>query len=354
MGGRLIAPVVLIALSVCGCAGQGPRPAPPPGSLLRAFRGHTHTVTGLALSGDGRWLASVSRDGTARLWSLARDGSATVLGRAQWLRSAWAVAISPDGRWVASGSDDPALSIWALADGTLRTVIDAHRDSIRALAWSTDGRLLASGGRDNVVWLWDSDAWTARGRLPHGDTVRALVFSPDGRWLFTGTAEDVIRAWDVRTHSLVRTLRGHTNTVHALGLSADGQTLISGGADQTLRLWSTRTLTPAAVLRLDRTREPPRRAERYGIVPGPEVLALAVTGDGRFVASAHRASAIRIWDLRGDGQVAAILSPAPTSYALGWAPDGRSLFSGGDDRVIYQWDVSNVTAAGGSDRREAR
>ena len=37
------------------------------------FRAHKSTVTGLALSPDGQWMASSSREGQLRLWPLSPD-----------------------------------------------------------------------------------------------------------------------------------------------------------------------------------------------------------------------------------------------------------------------------------------
>jgi WD40 repeat protein len=43
--------------------------------------------------------------------------------------------------------------------------------------------------------------------------------------------------------------------------------------------------------------------------------------------------------------VAQIASPSPSTYAVVFSRDGRYLFSGGDDNVIYRWDVGRVISA---------
>jgi tricorn protease-like protein len=341
---RALVASVLGLLIATACA--GPRPeAPAPGALLDSLRGHRNSVTSLAVSRDGQWIVSGSRDGTLRVWSNGGSGPAAILSYGWYRLAVWAVAVSPDGALAAGGSDDFVVRVWDLQRRAVRTELTGHTQSIRVLAFSPDGRALASGGRDTTVRLWDTATWQTQAVLRHDDTVRGLAFSPDGRRLFTGTAADLIHVWDVTTGAQVTTLAGHGNTVHALAVTPDGRTLVSGAADRTLRLWPLAPTPSPSVLELDRSGEPATRWERYGIHPGPEVMAVAASPDGRLVASAHRDSAIRLWSLPEGVELTRLVSPARTTYSVAFSSDGRFLYSGGDDDAVHRWDLGAITSA---------
>ncbi|MGH2592519.1 MAG: WD40 repeat domain-containing protein, partial [Anaerolineae bacterium] len=59
----------------------------------------------------GRWLATGSRDNTARLWSVDNPAAEPVVLRGHEF-SVGAVAFSPDGRWLATGSEDNTARLW--------------------------------------------------------------------------------------------------------------------------------------------------------------------------------------------------------------------------------------------------
>jgi WD40 repeat protein len=112
----------------------------------------------VALSADGRLMASGDNYGTVRLWEVWPERPmgrplAVLQGHSG---GAYAVALSQDGRLVASGGDDGAVRLWDVAGCRLLAALEGHAGMVRAVAFDAEGRLVASGSLDGTVKLWDA------------------------------------------------------------------------------------------------------------------------------------------------------------------------------------------------------
>ena len=99
------------------------------------------------------------------------------------------------GRLAASVSEDGSLRLWDLQSGEQTGLRRLEAVAYR-VAWSPDGRLLATGDEAGQLCLWDTGAKEQLACLETGHgRVLALVFSPGSRWLATAGDDGRIRTW---------------------------------------------------------------------------------------------------------------------------------------------------------------
>jgi WD40 repeat protein len=215
------------------------------GQQQKVLKQHTSKVWSLAVSPDGKYVASGGEDGTTWLWPMSGDPPQRLAEHEGTVR---ALAFSPNSRWLASGATSGMLRIWKLETRTCTEFPNAHPE-IHCLAFSPDGRLLASGGTDDVIKLWELESGQPPKMLRgHTCTVVSVQFSMDGsRIISASECDSSVRVWDTLTGEVIMILHGKPACCRAV-LSPDNLQLAGAMADGTVRIWDARPLTPAIEL----------------------------------------------------------------------------------------------------------
>lgn len=206
--------------------------------LLWTTPGHSRVIYAVALSPDGKLLASAGVDNKIKLWNTS-DGTLllTLKGRAFYSN---ALVFFPDGKRLASADGDGAVRIWDAATGAETARLGGRRDPELSLTIFPDGERLASAGEDGTVKVWGLNGGLCLQTYSPRKPVYALAYAPDGAHIFSGGADDAVSIWNASGEGgPAAVLAGHSGAVKALAASADGKYLASGGLDKTLKFWLT-------------------------------------------------------------------------------------------------------------------
>jgi WD40 repeat protein len=108
-------------------------------------------------------VAVVLHSSTVGLWGLEGGGDGPLFGEPGFCKSIDDLALSPDGRLLATGRVAGDVELWEVATRQRVAGRRTHPATVTALVFSPDGRTLASGAEDGTLKLWE---------VPSGPTLR--------------------------------------------------------------------------------------------------------------------------------------------------------------------------------------
>jgi len=281
------------------------------------LRGHGGPVRALAISPDGTQAVSGSFDASVIRWSLPKNAAEQVLrfhdgavNAALFLR---------DGR-IATSGDDARIAIWTPGEPQPAKVLEGHSAPVVALAISPDGTTLASASWDHTARLWPLAGGMPRVIEGHAQNVNGVAFAPDGRALITAGYDATLRISPLAGGAAptVTTLPTPLNTV---AVAPDGE-IVTAGADGKVYV-----LSPTG--------------ELLGAIEAAQapIISVALSRDGSLIAAAGVRGSVAIIDKAARKMERTLVGPGLPVWAAAFFPDGRTLLTGGSDRMIRRWDA---------------
>ncbi len=184
------------------------------GAIIRQVSGSKHSVMVLDTN-SGSVVTSTQRTGEISAATFRQDGSRAFVGSEE--DRTLCVALSRDGRLLATGSADGSVQLGnagALNGVTLEG--EPHWDYVRGVAFSPDGKLLASASDDGTVKLWSvKRRHLLRTLEGHTDWVRAVAFIDNDR-LVSCADDGTARIWSARSGDELRVLNSMRPTAGKL------------------------------------------------------------------------------------------------------------------------------------------
>jgi WD40 repeat protein len=333
------------------------------GDLVRELTGHTGEVTGLCFAPDSRFIAVAA--GTPRLWRIT-GGQPLFKSRDAVL----GVAFMPDGRTLLTSGADGIIRPRNLDDYTREASLNFHKTALVGTIVTGDGKLLLTAGVDRDVRIWRIDAYrlerTLRNVLGEGC---AMALSPNGKLLALATTGHRIALWDLKENR-PRLELSRLPVVHELACTRDGSTLALAADDGTLRLWEPATgrgqailgtqggkqvlfsvgskrlawLTPGSTAKLVQLKNG-KTLRTFALPDDAEPTALALSADDDTLAIAYREPKKERAALRlwnaRGHELRTIDLPRRGALVLRFSPDGKSIAAALDRAGTALWNLDS-------------
>lgn len=316
--------------------------------LKQYLHDHEGAVNAVVYRPDGKFLGSAGSDLNVVICSTEGDSEPVILPSGGKI-GINALSFGPKNDLLAAGTCNELdrsgtcsgglLVFWDLASGTYETTtMQIHRDAITALQFDPTGTLIATGDGDGVVQIWSvppkgSGLWQAEPRGSYtgqNGAIRDMAYTRRGAVLITASEDGTIYVRDVNQRQVLVRL-DHKGPVNAIAVTPDGRYLASGVGDASIFIYD---------------------LNNYQRVAGPlsqhtsSITGLDFSPDGQTLVSSSEDGTLVIWDLSElvkNGK----LSAAPPSQTLqghtdavltvAFSPSGKTLASGGRGAAVIEW-----------------
>ena len=312
----LVLALVFQVLLFSACSGLHPEESP---DVIKE-RAHSGGSV-VAFSHSGEWLASGGWEGTVRLWQVPEvhevrhwlahsdsvNGIAFLEGDREIVTAGYdgvlarraidgqlleqvktpaaithMVADSKTDRLL-TGHADGSVRLWRATDFSLLQEQQLHQGAVKAVAIAPGATRYASSSSDGSVVLWTDSGVQRQLDRPPADAW-TLVFSPDGQTL-SGGSWFLLYRWNLHDGTLTTMTTEHHGIIKSIQYIDDGSELATISRQ-----------TDSAVYFLDaESGEVKRRFQRHDLC-GADI---AVSADGRYLATTSDDASVRFWLLQG-------------------------------------------------------
>lgn len=298
------------------------------GLQLASLDGHTDMVNYVEYSPDGKWIVTASNDSTARIWDMGTLQPIAVFGGHN--AGVKKAAFSPDGKLVATACLDDTVRLWRITDGNCLIKLAGHTAEVNGVSFSPDGGRVVSVSNDGTLRMWSvPDGREIMTRDVQANWLNDVSYSPDGKYIAVACDDSTACVLDARTGTTISIKdKVHISYVRTARFSHDGKYLVTTSSDNTLCIWDTETDTCRQVFKGH----------------SDWVNMARFSPDDRFLYSASSDNTVRIWNLVDDNSLTAInCCPDDVVMHACYSPDGTTIATASYDGNVLLIDSSEGT-----------
>jgi WD40 repeat protein len=383
---KVILPAILLFFSFIA-KGQFPN--------LMVPKGHSGSITSVALSPNNKFMATIANDNTAILWDVGSGKELYIMNYDNKDRGdtgdgdANSIAFSPDGNYLLIYNKERSTPVvHRVSDGKVIARIDFN---ITRAEYSPDGRFIATGSGEGTVSIYDAltgdlvrtlDGLAARQNMLAFDrglenikkmadslskkgnnvekmdtsslkrfmapifqrvtgmaadkenAISSLAFSPNGQQIIVSSQKNPIKIFDLKTGKTI-IFKENTIGFNDAQFSPNGKFAIAMSDNKTVNTWLTSNGKSLLNIRLkDKVFRAMFSPANQADPEGGRYILTSI--DGR---QGDPQTAPTLWNA-SNGRLFKVLNLTDVRDAVSYSPDGKYLFTANDEYVKI-WDTNN-------------
>ncbi|XP_061314193.1 U3 small nucleolar RNA-interacting protein 2 [Pezoporus flaviventris] len=271
---------------------------PPDPASIRVFRGHQLPVTCLVVSPDDRFIFSASKDGSLIKWEVESGKKLCVvpggkrgteeqhMGHASHILC---MAISSDGKYLATGDRNKLIMIWDTATCKRLHIFTGHRDAVSGLSFRKGTHQLYSASHDRCVKVWNvAENAYVETLFGHQDVITGLDSLSRECCVTAGGRDGTVRLWKIPEESQL-VFCGHQGSIDCIQLINE-EHMVSGADDGSVALWGVTKKKPLAL-----ARQAHGMQDAQGLQQPYWISAVAALRNSDLLATGSHSTSVKLW-----------------------------------------------------------
>ncbi|XP_040449100.1 U3 small nucleolar RNA-interacting protein 2 [Falco naumanni] len=271
---------------------------PPDPASIRVLRGHQLPVTCLVISPDDRFIFSASKDGSLIKWEVESGRRLCVvpggkkgteeqhMGHASHVLC---MAISSDGKYLATGDRNKLIMIWDAATCKRLHIYTGHHDAISGLSFRKGTHQLYSASHDRCVKVWDvAENAYVETLFGHQDVITGLDSLSRECCVTAGGRDGTVRLWKIPEESQL-VFYGHQGSIDCIQLINE-EHMVSGADDGSVALWGMTKKKPLAL-----AQQAHGMQDTQGLQQPYWISAVAALRNSDLLATGSHSNSVKLW-----------------------------------------------------------
>ncbi|NWV77962.1 U3IP2 protein, partial [Dasyornis broadbenti] len=273
---------------------------PPDPASICVLRGHQLPVTCLVISPDNRYIFSASKDGSLikckwevdsgkRLCVVPGGKKGTEERHMGHASHVLCMAISSDGKYLATGDRNKLIMIWDAATCKRLHIFTGHRDAVSGLSFRKGTYQLYSASHDRCVKVWDvAENAYVETLFGHQDVITGLDSLSRECCVTAGGRDGTVRLWKIPEESQL-VFSGHQGSIDCIQLINE-EHMVSGADDGSLALWGLTKKKPLAL-----ARQVHGVQDALGLEQPYWISAVAALRNSDLLATGSHSGSVKLW-----------------------------------------------------------